>query len=360
MATSCGLCEALRGAPLTLCGNPGRSNVYAASAAECNSFDASAAAFDQQITAWMPTVNSSSSGGGSSSLAGPSSSISPSAIVLEFSPCRAALEVFFCAQQQVYRVDDDGKQLFGRPSACSSYRRPFRDHGQCLSFCPPIRDACPAAAHQYCEERCRADAFGALASGAYCTILEVSGLDSGVWPRSLWSEDTLDMQNLYRLEAEAEVPLLRNGRPAYRSIPARRPPGSARLTKLDYHLYATTVRGYTEWLLDTNDIDTDGATAVVSDSNLAPYRINSDWSVWSPERKEWAAVALRVTCRDGLEGQPSSAPARGGRGRFLSSAWRRSSAPYGGAGAAAGWTWGSALVTLAALATVAGPRWQRL
>ena len=118
------------------------------------------------------------------------------------------------------------------------------------------------------------------------------------------------------------------------------------------NLYATTVRGYTEWLLDTNDIDTDGAAAVVSDSNLAPYRINSDWSVWSPERKEWAAVSLRVTCRDGIEGQSSPAPARAFRGRLLASAWHRSSGPVS-AGAAADWpSWpgstGRAAATLTA------------
>ena len=130
---------------------------------------------------------------------------------------------------------------------------------------PPIKDACPPAAHAYCEERCRSES-----DAEYCEIIEVSGLDSGKFPRSLWNEDTLDIQNLYRLEAEAEKPILRTGRPSYRSIPARRPPGSSRINKLDYHLYATNVRGYTEWLLDRDERDTNGAAAVSRTATSCP------------------------------------------------------------------------------------------
>jgi hypothetical protein len=83
--------------------------------------------------------------------------------------------------------------------------------------------------------------------------------------------------NVYRIEEEADVPLLRDGRPAYRSIPARRASSaSGRATKLDYYLYSTRIRGFDEWLLDTNDIESDGAIAHASDSNILPYRINSD------------------------------------------------------------------------------------
>ena len=303
-APTCTWCETIRNRePLTLCG-PGRSRVYGASEAECDAFDDDAVAFNEKIAQWT-TVLTNITG-------------SAASLQATFPDCRAALEVFFCAQQQVFQVDDDGIRQ-PTESACSTYRRPYRTHGQCPSFCPPILDACPSAAHAYCTERCRSEAFE-----EYCTILEVTGLDVGQWPRSLWAEDTLDMMNLYRLEAEAGVPLLRNGRPAYRSIPARRPPGSARLTKLDYYLYATNVRGYTEWLLDTNDIDTDGAAAVVSDGNLAPYMINSDWNVWSSSRAEWAAVGVHVTCKTDAEASSSASPA-GSRRSFAS---RGSAAAY--------------------------------
>jgi hypothetical protein len=101
---------------------------------------------------------------------------------------------------------------------------------------------------------------------------------------------------------------LRNGRPYYRSIPARRPAGSSRVNKLDYYLYSTRVRGFDEWLLDTNDVDVDGAEAHASDANLLPYRVNSDWSVFHHARREWIAEPLRVTCLD--DNIDSAAPRR--------------------------------------------------
>lgn len=349
----CALCaEPLRAAPLTICGKPGRSSVYASSAAECDFFDTAATAFDQQIREWMTPVNSSTPAAAAGLLqsAGTSATVTASDY---FPECRAALEVFFCAQHQVFRVDDDGGKLNGPPSECSAYRRPYRDHGQCATFCPPIKDACPPAAHAYCEERCRSES-----DAEYCEIIEVSGLDSGKFPRSLWNEDTLDIQNLYRLEAEAEKPILRTGRPSYRSIPARRPPGSSRINKLDYHLYATNVRGYTEWLLDRDERDTNGAAAVVSDGNLVPYRINSDWSVWSPEREEWAAVSVHVRCMD-TDAASSSAPAGRSLVHFGSSRFRLLSAPYHAAAATA-WSLTGMLTALAVLHAAIHPlRWRR-
>jgi hypothetical protein len=138
---------------------------------------------------------------------------------------------------------------------------------RCLAFCPAIRDACPLAAFTFCEQRCRTS----LAND-YCRVLEITGLDYGRYP-----QDTLDLMNTYRIEIEADVPLLRDGRPSYRSIPARRSSSfTGRKNKLDYYLYSTRVGGFSEWLLDTNDVDTDGAVAHASDSNILPYKINSD------------------------------------------------------------------------------------
>jgi hypothetical protein len=266
----CGTCEALHAAPV-LCG-AGRSLVYGASAQECSLFQADALAFDALIQSWTtpPSTNASST--------------DPD----PYPGCRDALEVFFCAQQQVFTADEENPALKGSaPSSCSSYRRDYQT--SCRSFCPPIRAACPAAALAHCEERCRT-----TADEAYCPIIEVTGLDT-----ARWTQDTLDIINLYRLEAEADVPLLRAGRPLYRSIPARRPAGTGRATKLDYYLYATRIRGFEEWLLDQNDIDADGAVAYVSDSNFAPYRINSDWSIWSDSHNEWTTEKVRIRCYDG-------------------------------------------------------------
>jgi len=226
--------------PTVLCGD-GRTMVYGGSVDECQRFHTDAQAFDEQITQWTVLGNATAD---------------------ELYPgCRDALETLFCAQQEVTGADAQ------TPSGCSDYRR--HDHAnvhRCLTFCPAIRDTCPVAAHQHCEERCRTSL-----APAFCRVIEVVGLAT-----SRYEDDTLDMMNLYRLEAEADVPLLRDGRPSYRSIPARRTSGSGRATKLDYYLYSTRRRGYSEWLLDTNDIEDDGAAAFASDANLEPYRINSD------------------------------------------------------------------------------------
>uniref|UniRef100_A0A7S2HRY9 Uncharacterized protein n=1 Tax=Haptolina brevifila TaxID=156173 RepID=A0A7S2HRY9_9EUKA len=117
--------------------------------------------------------------------------------------------------------------------------------------------------------------------------------------------------NNFRLDSEAGVPLLRDGRPAYRSIPARRTSRfSIRKNKLDYYLYSTRVRGFSEWLLDTNDIDTDGAVAHASDSNILPYLVNSDWSVWWEKYRVWVGEPIRITC----EGETVGSAATGIRG----------------------------------------------
>eukprot|EP00966_Prymnesium_polylepis_P299279 6915733-Prymnesium_polylepis.1 len=53
-------------------------------------------------------------------------------------------------------------------------------------------------------------------SRAATQVLEVSGVD-GDWP-----VEVRDINNNFRLETERGIPILRNGRPSYRSIPARR------------------------------------------------------------------------------------------------------------------------------------------
>ena len=107
------------------------------------------------------------------------------------------------------------------------------------------------------------------------------------------------------------MPLLRNGRPAYRSIPARRATrGTGRVNKLDYYLYSTRDKGFDEWVLDPNDVSTDGARAVVSASGMRPEEINSDWSIFSDERGEWSGDHISITCRgDGTAASSNSAAA---------------------------------------------------
>ena len=229
-----------------LCGD-GRTTVYGSTVRECSRFHTAARAFDTMIRRWTVVDNSTAA---------------------ELYPgCRQALETFFCSQEEVYR--DDGVE----PSACSAYRRP--DHTnvhRCLAFCPAIRDTCPAAAYAYCQERCRS-----LHVPDYCNVIEVVGLEHSRYP-----PDTVDIMNLYRIEQEADTALLRNGRPYYRSIPARRyggqygAVGGGSTTKQEYFLYSTQIRGFPEWLLDTNDEDSDGAVAFVSDANMEPSKINSD------------------------------------------------------------------------------------
>ena len=268
--TTCVACSSYSSVDTVLCG-AGRTTVYGASLGECASFRDSAIEFDALIAQWTAVSNSTGA----------------------YPGCRAALEVLFCSQQPVYR--EDGTTL----SSCNDHRRPdHTDVHRCLAFCPAVRDSCPAAAFSHCEERCRTSL-----AGEYCRVLEIRGLQ-----HSRYSEDVLDLINLYRIEAEADVPLLRDGRPSYRSIPARRSSTSGgRATKLDYYLYSTRVRGFNEWLLDTNDVDTDGATAHASDGNILPYKINSDWSVWHEGLGEWLGEPIQILCR-GDDVESSAAP----------------------------------------------------
>lgn len=296
-----------------LCG-AGRSTVYGAEAAECQRFEVAATAFDAQIRGWTevgvpsppppPSIPPSSPPDGLNATSGSTPSVLPASstgggpvtTVDVYPGCREALEVFFCAEHPVH-------QQGGVSSPCSDYRRPYQaGSGRCLAFCPAIGRSCPTAALAHCESTCRAVAYPT----PFCDVLEITGLDRGSW-----DEDVLDIMNLYRLEAEQEVPLLRDRRPYYRSIPARRPPGSARKTKLDYYLYATRRNGFTEWMLDTNEFDADGASAFVADSTLAPYHINSEWTVYRRQSSEWSTATLQITCLS-AQGGVSAASARWG------------------------------------------------
>ena len=78
---------------------------------------------------------------------------------------------------------------------------------------------------ELCVDHCRE----AHITTAYCRVLEVTGVDSS------WSYDVRDINNKYRLEEEGSVAIMRNGRPQYRSVPARRIEGSDdRVNKLNY------------------------------------------------------------------------------------------------------------------------------
>lgn len=301
----CKLCQQF--AEPLLC-REGRTQVYAEDKAECARFEAEAVAFDELIRGWTTVLITNAT-----ARTMPSLSRYELGTTVEMYPgCRAALETFFCTQQDVYQDPEVGDGISG----CNEYRRPYMHGGRCLSFCPAIRAACPAAAHAMCETRCRAASFGA---SGFCPVLEIYGME-----RSAWDEDTLDIMNVYRLEAEADAPILRDQRPAYRSIPARRPAGSARATKLDYYLYATRLKGYTEWLFDTNDVDSDGAAAYVSSADLVPYDINSEWTVWRREQREWSTAHIHIRCRNEGSSASSAAPRwrgwRGGRFRAGSGA----------------------------------------
>ena len=305
-----------------LCGS-GRTTVYGATTEECAGFRTAATAFDEAITGWTTLPNSTTAA---------------------YPGCRAALEVLFCSQEAIYAMDDDSDDdaAAASVSTCNDHRRPdHADVHRCRAFCPAIRDACPAEALKHCEERCRTSL-----APEYCGVIEIIGLQHSRYP-----EDTVDLMNLYRIEAEADVPLLRNGRPAYRAIPARRTSGSGgRATKLDYYLYSTRARGYDEWLLDTNDLDSDGAVAHASDGNIEPYRLNSDWSVWHEGLAEWLGEPLRIVCRG--DEWKSAAPPRRSRGG-------------GGGGGRRWWAWARAgalapaAMTTAVLLLPSGARCRR-
>ena len=123
----------------------------------------------------------------------------------------------------------------------------------------------------HCEDTCRA---ASEELHDYCKVIEISGIDSS------WPENIQDTNNLYRLEAEAGAPRFRAGRPSYVSIPARRSGTTldGRATKWDYYMYATTLNGFTEWLLDRNSTEDDGAADFVASADYSPQHINSDWS----------------------------------------------------------------------------------
>ena len=123
-------------------------------------------------------------------------------------------------------------------------------------------------------------------------VIRISGVDSG------YPVQVQDINNNYRLETEQGVTLLRNGRPSYRSIPARRGEGS-RSSKLDYFLYSTRTNGFTEWLIDRNDLEADGAAAFFASSSYLPQHMNADWGVWRERpTPSWGGARLTIECQD--------------------------------------------------------------
>lgn len=288
MSLSLGLtCEACSESA-TVCSRPGRTTVYGAQGSvdglavdECPMWYEMEQDFTAMIARWVVTGNRTSV------------------------HCEAALSAFFCGQQRVFA--DETKTSI---SACSSHGRPFMANvHQCLSFCPAILDSCPQAeAAAWCEEKCRATFIP-----SYCDILDLSGVSPRLFP-----PDLVDINNLFRLESEAGLPLLRNGRPSYRSIPARRIGGGGRKNKLDYYLYSTNERGYTEWLIDPNDLSHDGASAFVASAEMHPRVVNSEWMVWSPGRREWSGVPLRIVCRADVNSLSAGASSARGRHAWVS------------------------------------------
>mmetsp|Transcript_5827 Transcript_5827/g.15162 ORF Transcript_5827/g.15162 Transcript_5827/m.15162 type:complete len:190 (-) Transcript_5827:60-629(-) len=166
----------------------------------------------------------------------------------------------------------------------------------------------------HCEEYCRT-----TFSFEYCQVLEVSGVD-GDWP-----VEVRDINNNFRLETERGIPILRNGRPSYRSIPARRGRGNA--AKLDYFIYSTEARGFTEWLIDRNDLEADGAAGFFASASYLPQSLNTDWVFWreGPPLPSWTTTRLSIVCKDDLLAFQTSAAARAVVARGAGSdvcAWR--------------------------------------
>lgn len=222
------------------------------------------------------------------------------------------LAAFLCAQHRVYHAFEVVAQggttvsVTSTLSACNTFRRDFLTSiEQCNLFCPAVRRACATTLMppSYCEDYCRS-AF----EFEYCQVLEVSGVDHS------WPIEVRDVNNNYRLETEQELPILRNGRPSYRSIPARRGFGS-RTAKLNYFLYSTHVAGFTEWLFDSNDIESDGAAGFLASANFLPQTMSADWSFWREEQKvpTWSSVRLSIVCQDDILTSQISAAAASSR-----------------------------------------------
>ena len=71
--------------------------------------------------------------------------------------------------------------------------------------------------------------------------------------------------------------------------------------------YATRHRGFSEWLLDTDNKKSNGAAAFVAAANVQPEHANSKWEVWNREQDAWIAVNLTLTCLDSDEELSDSA-----------------------------------------------------
>ena len=204
--------------------------------------------------------------------------------------CMDALRQFWCSQQRVYQVvrstgTSTAVTQTTSVSSCSTYRRPFLSTlNNCLRFCPAIEAACAGSnvASRYCETTCQENI-----GTEFCPLIRFGGVDDS------WPDEVQDVNTVFRIETDAAAPILANGRPRYRSVPSRRSRFSSRV---DYYLYSTERSGFTEWLIDRNDNEVDGATAFVASNDFAPSDIHSGWAFWHAENKEWQGVALAVVC----------------------------------------------------------------
>ena len=71
-------------------------------------------------------------------------------------------------------------------------------------------------------------------------------------------------------------------------------------TKIDYYLYNTRARGFSEWLLDPDDEEVSGAAAFVASGTYHPTNINTAWRFWKAKWNAWTSVELTITCEDGV------------------------------------------------------------
>ena len=230
--------------------------------------------------------------------------------------CYDALAVLYCAQEPVLSAASSCVEGAAGSSArtcsssdyssCSSHGREYtRGVHDCTLFCPAVAEACDGVASSLAD--CEAWCHALHVRASYCEVLRVSGVADALGVD--WDVEVRDINNRYRLVKEVGTPVLIEGRPQYRSIPARRTGGVGRASTINYYMYATRHRGFSEWLLDTDNKKSNGAAAFVAAANVQPEHANSKWEVWNREQDAWIAVNLTLTCLDSDEELSDSAAA---------------------------------------------------
>lgn len=228
--------------------------------------------------------------------------------------CYDALAVLYCAQEPVLSAASSCVEGAAGSSArtcsssdyssCSSHGREYtRGVHDCTLFCPAVAEACDGVASSLAD--CEAWCHALHVRASYCEVLRVSGVADALGVD--WDVEVRDINNRYRLVKEVGTPVLIEGRPQYRSIPARRTGGVGRASTINYYMYATRHRGFSEWLLDTDNKKSNGAAAFVAAANVQPEHANSKWEVWNREQDAWIAVNLTLTCLDSDEELSDSA-----------------------------------------------------